>query len=181
MEPISLSNLILHSAVGTSIIKIVWECLTKSINFLEEKQSIFLYEKDVILDLDEKLNDYGKFYLLIIRYGTDQYIKDMANEKEKWIGRLRNKIISLESNKENGKVKLHLKIPVHKRLGTQFKLFYDAKRQKINIVESIFKSSSIQYSIASSIANDYRIFFLLKNFGTVKSVEGIENNICFPI
>lgn len=97
-----------------------------------------------------------KLRCLLVRYGTDPYIERMASDQEKYEGRLRNRILTnrvtiTRTLKEDGLLPWlgHLwkcrilsydavpagstnivgkfLLPVHQRLGTQFKLFFQIK------------------------------------------------------
>jgi hypothetical protein len=64
------------------------------------------------------------FYCLVVRYGTDNYLSTLASDQEKFEGRLKNKIIRIETKLDGAEnANLVLKLPVHKRIGTQFKVF----------------------------------------------------------
>lgn len=56
-------------------------------------------------------------YCLVIRFGTDAYLATMASEQERRQGRLINGVIEIGAN-------MILNLPVHRKLGTQFKLYY---------------------------------------------------------
>lgn len=87
------------------------------------------------LDLDRDIFEKAIFKCLLIRFGTDSYIKDMASESEKHDGRLRNEIIV--GSCDNGN--LSYTISLHKRIGTQFKCYLelDTKEEIESIVEKI--------------------------------------------
>ncbi len=191
--PMEAINLVFNSALGsalgtafiTSIAKLTWDFIKKLEKRFEEQASVFVFEKPIPLGLCEEVLNYGKFYYLLIRYGTDQYIRDMASDEERWIGRLRNEIYALKAEEgSSGQIVLNLKLKVHRRLGTQFKVFFelDSRHEdKLDRVEAAFSESGLEYSFASSPAGKHRIFFILKDFGTVTTVDGLKNNMCFPI
>lgn len=173
------------------IIPIIWNFASYPISFLREQAmkkplpveinlNIKELQKNKNQDIINALNR-AKFRCLIVRYGTDQYIMSMANDQEKYDGRLRNKIIEGKLDKEQQIVKFL--IPLHKRIGTQFKFFLDAKDEKdANIIlqEKNFKHI-YDLSKASSSMHSYRIFFLVDIYGEVETIDGLKNNMLFPV
>ena len=103
------------------LVPIIWNFASIPISFIRE----FFMKKPAIIQLDLALEypefNNARFKCLIIRYGTDEYIKSMANDQEKYDGRLRNDIIDGIYDKG----KLSFNIPLHKRIGTQFKCFLE--------------------------------------------------------
>lgn len=96
------------------LIPIMWELATVPISYLKE----WRMRKSSILEIDLKLDTELiqtkniHFKCLLVRYGTDHYIKDMASDREKHDGRLRNTIIEgTITNKF-----LHYHIPLHRRI-----------------------------------------------------------------
>ena len=121
---------------------------------------------------------------LIIRYGTDPYIEKMASDSERYDGRLLNKIIEIPfSQNADGSTNFTLKIPVHRRLGTQFKCFFEVTdEKKVPEVKEFLSACDtiLQPDISTSPFHNRRIFFLLRDFAIVESVEGLKNNMCYP-
>jgi hypothetical protein len=131
------------------------------------------------------------FKCLIIRYGTDQYIQKMASEIDRQNGQLQNRIIDVRasSKSKDGGTEFTLALPVHSRMGTQFKCFAEVsnkveKAQRANLLkctESFLASSNIATDISmSSSEHEHRVFFLLNRFAAVTTVDGFQNNHCFP-
>lgn len=61
----------------------------------------------------------ASLHCLVVRYGNDTYLRDMASDQEKYEGRLRNRVINVPRLGSDTK----LLLPVHNRLGTQFKMY----------------------------------------------------------
>lgn len=121
---------------------------------------------------------------LIVRYGTDRYIEHLASEREKDDGRLQNRTIEIPIKVQaDGSTSFELRIPVHKRLGTQFKCFVDVTDQaQVNTVLNFLGGcpSIVSPDLSSSPLHRHRIYFLLRDFATVKSIDGHDNNMCYP-
>jgi hypothetical protein len=125
------------------------------------------------------------FYCLIVRYGTDQYLQHLASDEERHEGRLRLKVIPIQVIfDQNDNASFQLTLPVHKRLGTQFKCFVEVwKLEEVNQVVAKLKQCQCILDIGQSHSQHRnRIYFLLDHFFTVKTVEGdaIKNNYIFP-
>lgn len=166
----SLKDLLLAPFIAF-LIPIMWALAKIPIAYIHElimrKQS--LIKIDLRLDTELAKLENVRFFCLIIRYGTDSYIKDMASNNEKYDGRLRNTVI--EGSLENGQ--LIYRIPLHKRIGTQFKCFLETPTKEA--VDQIMKNRDIYKNISdlsfSCSNNRNRIFFILKGHGTTKSVD----------
>src|SRR5262249_34917808 len=126
------------------------------------------------------------FFCLLVRYGTDQYIANLASDQEKHEGRLRNKVIPMNiSFDDSGNACLHLDLPVHKRLGSQFKCFVDARsEQGLDSVRDILKSCGDSIKVESlsgpsKKVKSRRIYFLLDRFYETRTIDQLENNMIF--
>jgi len=182
------ANDYLSSSLISSIVTISVKATLELVDFLMEKKDIIWLKETIILNINPDILEYGDFKCLIIRFGTDQYLRDMADDKEKRIGRLRNEIINLSASayKHEKKTSVNLCLPVHKRLGVQFKVFFDIKEQWIETeaaskIFTEFRKAGLKPAISSSPFHKKRIFILLPEFGTIETVDGIKNNMCFPI
>ena len=190
-----LKELLLNSAILTIVIKIVWTGVSlvfnkiRSILIKRDQSFLIPLEWNNPLSASEKsVLMKAAFYCLIVRYGTDNYIRDMANEQEKFEGQLQNRIIPVKVTVKVNVTKsdrffLEIKLPVHKRIGTQFKCFATVKDdfQLEALYLILEKCKNIHGVSKSSSQFKNRVYFLLKDFETVKTVDGIENNMCFPV
>jgi hypothetical protein len=129
-------------------------------------------------------HDLVKPYVLVVRYGTDDYIRHMASEREKHDGRLQNKAIMINVvTDDDGVSSFKLELPIHRRLGTQFKCFVDVKDEARvpEVTDFLVECPRLHEVSRSSSQFRTRIYFLLRDFAEVKTVEGISNNMCFPL
>ena len=207
------------------LIPIMWKLSSIPINKYREKsmRNDSLIEVKLDLSLDKDIFEKAIFKCLLIRFGTDSYIKDMASESEKHDGRLRNEIIIGSCNNGN----LSYTIPLHKRIGTQFKCYLELETKdeienivdRIKIIENkmdkknkeimelereienkesefylenkkriralekeILKEESPIYDLGISCSKDKnRLFFLIRGYGSTKTVDNLYNNMLFPI
>jgi hypothetical protein len=121
---------------------------------------------------------------LIIRYGTDLYVERMACDREKQDGRLQNRVLDIQiATHDDGSTSFRLSIPVHKRLGTQFKCFVDVKdgSKTSEVLEFLSGCPSIASpELSSSPLHPNRLYFFLRDFHIVESIDKHKNNMCFP-
>jgi hypothetical protein len=125
----------------------------------------------------------AKVRCLVVRYGTDQYIEHMASDREKYDGRLLNEVIPIRVIRTGDAVSFEVDLPVHKRLGTQFKCYVEVPKggPVAEIKKFLTGLADIhEVSESSSLDGGNRIFFLIKKFATVTSIDGFNNNMCFP-
>jgi len=131
------------------------------------------------------------FHCLIVRYGTDQYIEKMASEIDRQNGQLQNRIIDIKTRGGVGKkdTEFTLELPVHRRLGTQFKCFTEAKKDLPPLHKEVFLNDVMAFLASTGIASEisisssehqHRVYFLLNRFASVTTVDGFKNNHCFP-
>ena len=92
------------------------------------------FTRGMTADKYEKIRTHSDgFYCLLVHYGTDQYIGALASDQEKYEGRLKNRILKIETELDAaGNATFILKLPVHKRIGTQFKCFVAAKDAELS-------------------------------------------------
>lgn len=123
-----------------------------------------------------------KCRLLFVRYGNDQYLKELASDREKHHGRLRNRIKPVKVRELNdGSLELEFKVKIHTRLGTQFKLFLDVEGD-VEKVKDYLNSHDNVYDVSDSLRpNKTRVFFLIRDFAETQTIEGFKNNIIWPV
>lgn len=210
--------------------------------------------------LDVGSVDNVKLRCLLIRYGTDPYVERMASERDKYEGRLRNRVlhnrISIEPRRRSAllrwaihwwrcrllaytpvksgstNIQGNFLLPVHQRLGTQFKLFFQIRAGEAgeapettgtggerapstrtagpprlvnrrprppdaDAARRIAERLALQYGLSPEAITEvpeyrrwfrfpppaYRchLWFCLDGFPKVATVDGFENNMCFPL
>jgi hypothetical protein len=134
-------------------------------------------------------------YCLIIRYGSDAYLEKLASGQERFEGRTRYKVLKskLRLDREKGSYSGIIKLKVHRRLGTQFKLFFEVEsekeaRQYLDLLRRL--SSLVEDASISHYGAKPKVWFLLKRFHIISvgddSVRrdgrpAIRNNFFFPV
>jgi hypothetical protein len=120
---------------------------------------------------------------LVIRYGNDTYLREMASDAERFHGRLRNKVVPVRvETLPDGQRKIILRIKMHRRLGTQFKFFVDVHGDTDPVVSYLESHENI-HAVEPSPRPGHkkRVFFLVRDYPTVTTVDGFENNMIFPV
>jgi hypothetical protein len=171
------------AALLIAIVKIVWsvmDWISRTVRF-HLARKLMRYDID-FGPFDGVPDDIEGVYCQVVRYGTDQYIEKMASEQEKFEGRLQNKVIRLSASKDrNGLYVVHLRLPVHRRIGTQFRLFVrvkpDGDMQKVNA----FLSSIEVVSDVHPALYKRKLTFTVDIFPVVETVEGLKNNFFYPV
>lgn len=179
----SSSQFWLATPVLAALIKFAWE----GASFLIALARRGLMARTGIyqIDLGSCLKDFPvpcTFGCLITRYGTDPYIRYMASERERDDGRLQNRVI-VPLAVTLGQGTIELRLPVHRRIGTQFKCFAEIRsRDKLaKLTEALSRCDNIHDITKSSLQGKGRAYFLLSDFGVVETVEGFKNNIWLPV
>lgn len=121
---------------------------------------------------------------LFIRHGNDLYLRHLASDQERHHGRLHNRTRPAKVTHEpDGSLGVEFRLRVHQRLGTQFKLFVDVAGDTAPVMAYLRRHENIHgISVAGNNAGGKgsRIYFLLKNYATVTTIEGFENNMIWP-
>ncbi|MDO9524127.1 MAG: hypothetical protein Q7J57_01090 [Gemmobacter sp.] len=132
--------------------------------------------------------------LLFIRHGNDTYLQHLASDQEKHHGKLRNKVLPVTVQKGPDGVAINFRIRVHTRLGTQFKLFVDVAPSGPLTLDNAAQDPAVQEVVAylklhpnvhdvsvSGRPGRARVFFLLRDFDDVQTIEGFRNNMIWPV
>lgn len=121
-------------------------------------------------------------YCQVVRYGTDQYIGKMASDQEKFEGRLQNKVLRMAVSKNHRDLYVvHLRLPVHRRIGTQFRLFVRVREEGNFKKVQQFLSGISEISNVDSALYKRKLSFTVDRFPIVKTVEGLKNNFFYPV
>lgn len=113
-------------ALVTILVKIVWSGCSHVYRAGRMFFGQVLVESPINLGwLDEALEQiqveqhHYALYCLIVRFGTDDYLVSLASDQDRYEGRLINRVVPVDL----AAAEVKLRIPVHARLGTQFKLY----------------------------------------------------------
>lgn len=115
-----------------------------------------------------------------VRYGNDQYLSTLASDSERFHGRTRNRICKISTVRHGSSINILFDIKVHKRLGTQFKLFAECEGDGQVVVDFLKRQKGVREPDAVAHPTGTRVYFLLDRFATVETVDKLENNMIYP-
>jgi hypothetical protein len=115
---------------------------------------------------------------LLVRYGTEQYLKGLATEKDKLDGQRRLDLLPVKLTMDGGQHHLEFTLPVHQYLGTQFKLFATPKEGSsvADLKAELDTLTADLESVAVGGPRKDKVYFILKAFWQT-SAEGIFDTI----
>ncbi len=178
----------LGALVGTAALAAVWKPFslmsTAGIRWWNSRKvhTVDIFSEQQLDAIKDLVADY---YCLIVRFGNDSYLSATASDADRVQGQLQLKIKKMEwsEDKKTGRY-LHLRLPVHNRLGTQFKCFIRTKYLKDvhQVIGTLKSTSGIDPESVDQSDSQHkdRIYFLLNCFTTVKTVDGLVNNFIYP-
>ena len=174
----------LDAAILTAIVRFVWTAVQKIFESL-----LFVFSlRTRVLEVHfgahpDAPREIEALHYLLFRYGNDTYLKELASDQERHHGRLRNIVRKVEvSDLPDGGKGIKFRLKVHKRLGTQFKLFIDVAGDPAAVVRYLDSHANV-YDVEPSPrpGNRSRVFFLVREFPTITTVDGFENNMIWPV
>jgi len=184
LSSIALKEVVLNSSILTVVIRVAWavasDILARVRQFRMRKAQTYTIP---LGPYHPEFEGQVEFYCLLIRYGTDSYIRFMASDTEKYDGRLQNRVIPISVSRQGeAGAQFEIRLPVHRRIGTQFKCFAEAKDpSKIPWLEGVLAQCDRVHDVSRSSSQfRNRLYFLLSDFGTTETVDEITNNMCFP-
>ena len=95
-SPQTVSQIIFGSAVITAVINVTWFAFSNLLGIIvrwfrrrEESHVFVLGEAITRQEYEELFRNISAFYCLLVRFGTDDYISKMADDRERYEGRQR--------------------------------------------------------------------------------------------
>ena len=182
---VTASEVLLNSTILAVVFRAVWEAFSEISNRVRQFFSKKNKSYEIILGpYKPEFHDNVNFACLLVRYNTDKYLQALASEKYKYDGRLQNRIIPITIKKSgNENAYFSLELPIHQRIGTQFKCFADVEdSDNFESLNRILNECNRIYGVSRSSSQfRNRIYFLLNDFDTCETADGVQNNICFPV
>lgn len=173
------------AAILIAVARVVWA----AVGWLIRAVSFYLGRKTMRYGIsfgpiDNVPKEIEGVYCQIVRFGTDLYIEKMASDQERYEGRLQNKVQRLRTTRNrDGMLIVHFELPVHKRIGTQFKTFVRVRDPQAlgRVEEFLLKQSFLSDVSVSEYQSPPKVSFTLNMFPTVETVEGLKNNFFYPV
>jgi hypothetical protein len=189
-SPKTAIQILAGSAVITALINTIWFAVSLGLQRFQQwwnaKSTIYpvAFSRGMTRERYAQIKDQIEgFSCMHVRFGSDQYLSSLASDQEKYEGRLRNKILPIEMRFDaSGNAIFTLRLPLHKRIGTQFKCFVTVRREDaVEAVKQFLQGCDRinNLSVSKSVKSN-RIYFLLDRFDQVTTVDDHINNMAFP-
>jgi hypothetical protein len=188
--PIQLLGMVLDVAIITGVAWSVWNGLMLIGRAIVDTLEVNGVQQRLVIargltrhDFDQVRKSIRGWRLMVVRYGTDDYLRALAGEADRYIGRPRyassNMQLSLSSS---GEAILRWKLPVHRRLGTQFRCYIVTRQggDGLSVLADILKHYDEIEVLKSDLPERRHIYFLLAHFQIVTTAEGLRNNYTAP-
>jgi hypothetical protein len=179
----------------TPVLRILWLGASSAYQHLREWRALrverFTLELGPVPLSDPcpvRLPDEIPIHCLLIRYGTDSYIARMASDRERLEGRRRHEIShhKLVLDRRDGSYSSEIRLKVHRRLGTQFKLFIEARDLEVakTYRDLLAGAPNVQDASISSYGAKPKVWLLLRQFQPTPALDhpggNILNNYWWP-
>lgn len=161
---------ILSLSLTTKVVLVsAWLALTLALVFILIHRGSELATARIVIVLNDDLQKLNlRFWLLHVRDGKDE-VKDA--------GPLLNEEIAFRSLDRHGT--MEATVTYSKRIGFQFKCFAEQGEYTYEKVESLLKDSDF-VEVSKGVGPKFRIFFILKEYPTYKTIDGFLNNYYYP-
>ena len=188
--PILLLGFTLTVGWGSFLVWSVWTILRVVFNSAADVLEVSHVRQRIVIARGLTRHDYEQvrkgiraWRLLVIRHGSDDYLRAMAGESDRQAGRTRYDVINMKlALSAIGEVTLIWKLPVHRRLGTQFRCYIDVREggaggEMLTGMLSHYDEIEI---LPADVPRPTRVYFLLKRFRVVNAADGMKQNIVLP-
>jgi hypothetical protein len=188
--PIAVMGMVLDIALATLVVVAVWFTLKLATGFAADVLEVQNLRQRLVVargltrhDFEQVRKAIRGWYVLMIRYGTDDYLRNMAGEADRNVGRPRYSTLPMKlSLSATGEAVLGWTLPVHRRLGTQFRC-YIATRAGADgpamLTDMLAHYDEIEV-LPPDVPEPSRLYFLVKRFPTTTTAEGTRQNFVLP-
>jgi hypothetical protein len=189
-EPILMLGMAIDIAVIVAVVCGVWNGLMAIGRQIAETLEVNGVSHRLIIargltrhDFDQVRKSILGWRLLVVRYGTDDYLRSLAGNADRQIGRprhiSRNMRLRLSAS---GEAILRWTLPVHRRMGTQFRCYVLTRKGAggLAVLSDILKHYDEIDVLPSDLPERRRVYFLLKHFEEITTAEGARNNYAAP-
>lgn len=188
--PIQLLGTVLDVAIITAVACTVWNLLMLIGRAIADTLEVNGVQHRLVIargltrhDFDQVRKSIRGWRLMVVRYGTDDYLRALAGEADRHIGRPRHSSSGMQlSLSASGEAILRWKLPVHRRLGTQFRCYVVTRKGGggLSVLADILKHYDEIEVLQPDLPERRRIYFLLAHFQIVTTAEGARNNYVAP-
>lgn len=166
-----------------AILRFVFATAADLLEVSQSKQRIVIARGLTRHDFEQVRKGIKAWRLLLVRYGTDDYLRAMAGESDRQLGRTRFDVLNMKLALSNiGEITLSWKLPIHRRLGTQFRCYIDIREGGAGgeVLTGMLRHYDEIEVLPAEVANPSRVYFLLKRFRVVTAADGVRQNIVLP-
>jgi hypothetical protein len=188
--PVALLGLVMTVMLVTFVVWVVWRILGQisiwTADMLEVqsvRQRITVARGLTRHDFDQVRKGVRAWHVLLVRYGSDDYLRGMAGEPDRQVGRPRYTTLPMKlALSRVGEVTLHWSLPVHRRMGSQFRCYIEVRPggSSPEVLTGMLKHYDEIEVLEPEVASPSRVYFLLKRFRVVTNAEGIRHNFVYP-
>ncbi len=188
--PISLLGIVLDLALATLVVAVVLFALKLVARFAADALEVQNLPQRLVVargltrhDFEQVRKAIRGWHVLLVRYGTDDYLRNMAGAADRDAGRPRYATLPMKlSLSPGGEAVLRWTLPVHRRLGTQFRCYIATRPGATG--PAMLKDMLAHYDeidvLAPDVPEPTRLYFLVKRFPTTTTAEGIRQNYVLP-
>lgn len=166
-----------------SILRYVFSTAADMLDVATSRQKIVIARGLTRHDYEQVRKGIRAWHILLVRHGSDDYLRTMAGEADRHAGRTRYDVIPMKlALSPIGEVTLSWKLPVHRRLGTQFRCYIDLRPGGAGgeVLTGMLRHYDEIEVLPPEVPDPTRVYFLLKKFRTVPSADGGRQNIVMP-
>ncbi len=188
--PIQILGFTMTVLWGTFLVWIAWTVLRVVFGTASDVMDVGHVKQRLVIARGLTRHDYEQvrkgiraWRLLLVRHGSDDYLRTMAGEGDRHAGRTRFEVINMKLALSSiGEVTLTWKLPVHRRLGTQFRCYIDVRDGGAGgeMLSGMLRHYDEIEVLPAEVANPTRVYFLLKRFRVVTSADGVRQNMALP-
>jgi hypothetical protein len=188
--PLQLLGLILDVALVTATVWAVWTAFAAVGRMIADTLEVQGVKHRLIIargltrhDFDQVRKSIRGWRVMVVRYGTEEYLRLLAGEADRNIGRPRHTSSGMKiSLSASGEAILSWSLPIHRRLGTQFRCYILTRKggAGFSVLADILKHYDEIEVLQPDLPERKRIYFLLSHFPEIASAEGVRNNYIAP-
>jgi len=188
--PLQLLGMILDVALVTATVWGVWTAFAALGRMIADTLEIQGAKHRLIIargltrhDFDQVRKSIRGWRVMVVRYGTEEYLRLLAGEADRNIGRPRHSSSGMKiSLSASGEAILSWSLPIHRRLGTQFRCYILTRKggAGFSVLADILKHYDEIEVLQPDLPERKRIYFLLSHFPEIASAEGVRNNYIAP-
>ena len=188
--PLQILGMILDVAVATGVVWLVWTAfrafggmIADTLEVQGAKHRLIIARGLTRHDFDQVRKSIRGWRVMVVRFGTEEYLRLLAGETDRNIGRPRHSSSGMRITlSASGEAILNWSLPVHRRMGTQFRCYILTRKggAGFSVLADILKHYDEIEVLQPDLPERKRIYFLLRHFPVIESAEGVRNNYIAP-